>query len=116
MDLILWRHAEAARAARGDIATTWSASSRPRARSRPQRMADWLNRFLPDSTRVLVSPALRSQQTAQALGRKFRTVRRAGARAARVGSAADAARWPDAPRAGADRRPPADAGPGGGLR
>ena len=36
-------------------------------------MADWLNRLLPDSTRVLVSPALRCQQTAQALGRKFKT-------------------------------------------
>ena len=37
-------------------------------------MAEWLNRFLPDSTRVLVSPALRTRQTAEALDRMFRTV------------------------------------------
>ena len=37
-------------------------------------MAEWLNRRLAHSTRVLVSPALRCQQTAKALGRKFRTV------------------------------------------
>ena len=37
-------------------------------------MALWLNQHLTDSTRVLVSPALRTQQTAAALGRPFRTV------------------------------------------
>jgi phosphohistidine phosphatase len=37
-------------------------------------MAAWLERHLPDTSRVLVSPADRAQQTAAALGRKFRTV------------------------------------------
>ena len=37
-------------------------------------MAAWLERHLPDSSRMLVSPADRAQQTAAALGRKFRTV------------------------------------------
>ena len=34
-------------------------------------MAEWLNRFLPESTRILVSPALRTRQTADALERKY---------------------------------------------
>jgi phosphohistidine phosphatase len=60
MDLILWRHAEAALEGQaGDDL---------------ERMAEWLNRRLAHSTRILVSPALRCQQTAKALGRKFRTV------------------------------------------
>ena len=56
-------------------------------------MAEWLNRRLAHSTRILVSPALRCQQTAKALGRKFRTVaelapgreRRGAARRRRAG-------------------------------
>jgi phosphohistidine phosphatase len=36
------------------------------------RMAAWLDRHLPEGTRVLVSPAVRTQQTAAALDRKFK--------------------------------------------
>ena len=59
------------------------------------RMADWLNQRIAHSTRVLASPALRCQQTAKALGRKFRTVE---AIAPEAGPAAvlAAARWPEA--------------------
>jgi phosphohistidine phosphatase len=76
-------------------------------------MAAWLNRQLPSSARVLVSPARRTQQTAAALDRKFKTVR-AGAR--RHGGSA-AARRALARRQGthAGGRPPAHAGPGRGL-
>ena len=34
--------------------------------------AAWLDRQLPDTTRIWVSPARRTQQTAAALGRKFK--------------------------------------------
>ena len=50
-------------------------------------MAEWLNRRLAASTRILVSPALRCQQTAKALGRKFRTVEAVGSRRERRGAA-----------------------------
>ena len=44
---------------------------------------------------MLVSPALRCQQTAEALDRNFKTVRGAGARTA-GGRLLTLARWPDA--------------------
>ena len=37
-------------------------------------MAEWLDASLPDSCRILVSPAARAVQTAEALGRKFKVV------------------------------------------
>lgn len=40
-------------------------------RKQAARMADWLNPRLPQDIRVLVSPALRALQTAQALGRGY---------------------------------------------
>ena len=92
MDLILWRHAEARDAADGD-----DDLQRPltlRGSKQAARMAEWLNRFLPESTRVLVSPALRTRQTADALGRKYRTVD-ALAPGAGPSQLLVAARWPD---------------------
>jgi phosphohistidine phosphatase len=93
MDLILWRHAEAAIESEGQNDLERPLTSKGERQA--QKMAEWLNRHLAHSTRVLVSPALRSQQTAQALGRKFRTVASLapGASAAAVLAAA---RWPDA--------------------
>src|SRR4030095_2899074 len=41
-------------------------------------MGEWLERHLPDTARILVSPADRAQQTALALQRKFRTVDEVG--------------------------------------
>ncbi len=72
MDLILWRHAEARDAGpdEDDLARPLTA----RGERHAQRMAHWLNRFLPESTRVLVSPALRARQTADALGKKARVL------------------------------------------
>ena len=72
MDLILWRHAEAVDDADGsdDLERPLTAKGERQA----QRMAQWLNQHMPSSTRVLVSPARRAQQTAQALERKFKTV------------------------------------------
>jgi phosphohistidine phosphatase len=69
MQLILWRHAEAE-----DIAPDHSDASRrltERGHKQAQKMGDWLDRNLPSDTRILVSPAVRTRQTAEGLGRKF---------------------------------------------
>ncbi len=92
MDLILWRHAEARDAAPGedDLARPLT----KRGTRQAERMAEWLNQFLPESTRVLVSPAVRTRQTADALGRKYRVVD-ALAPGASPSQLLAAARWPD---------------------
>lgn len=70
MDLILWRHAEAVEAAPGDEDMARALTAR--GEKQATRMATWLDRQLPDSARIWVSPARRTEQTAQALGRKFK--------------------------------------------
>jgi phosphohistidine phosphatase len=93
MDLILWRHAEAVEveADLDDLARPLTA----RGERQAARMATWLNQHLPATTRVLASPARRSQQTVAALERKFRTVP-ALAPDSTVPALLDAVRWPDA--------------------
>lgn len=93
MDLILWRHAEALelRELKDDMDRALTTKGERQA----QRMAGWLNRQLPASTRVLVSPARRAQQTAAALDRKFKTVPALGPDADVV-ALLHAVRWPDA--------------------
>jgi phosphohistidine phosphatase len=56
-------------------------------------MAAWLESQLPDDVRVLVSPAKRAQQTAQALTRKFETTGEVGTGAGPE-SVLKAAGWP----------------------
>lgn len=96
MDLILWRHAEAQMLRPGkdtpedDLQRALTAKGERQA----VRMAEWLNQRLAQSTRVLASPALRTQQTASALGRPFKTVA-ALAPGAEVEAVLQAARWPD---------------------
>ncbi len=70
MDLILWRHAEAEDVEDGseDLARALT----PRGEKQAARMAAWLDRQLPEGLRVLASPARRTEQTARALGRKFK--------------------------------------------
>lgn len=71
MDLLLWRHAEAE-----DTGLDGTDLSRPltaKGRRQAAAMADWLKKHGPPELRLLVSPALRTQQTAQALGREFAT-------------------------------------------
>ena len=93
MDLILWRHAEALemREVQDDLDRALTTKGERQA----QRVANWLNQQLPASTRVLVSPARRAQQTATALERKFKTVP-ALAPDATVEGLLHAVRWPDA--------------------
>jgi phosphohistidine phosphatase len=90
LDLILWRHAEA-EPGEPDLGRRLTAKGLKQA----QRMAEWLDGRLPDTTRVLSSPADRAQQTALALKRKFRTADELapGATASAVLAAAG---WPDA--------------------
>lgn len=93
MDLILWRHAEAVES--GDTQEDLERPLTSRGERQAARMAAWLNQHLPATTRVLVSPARRTQQTALALERKFRTVP-ALAPEASVTALLEAARWPEA--------------------
>lgn len=77
MDLILWRHAEAEDWPENNplAATDLDRSLTPRGEKQAARMAAWLDRQLPEGTRILVSPARRCVQTAEALmtlGRKFK--------------------------------------------
>ena len=70
MDLILWRHAEAI-----DLELVGDDMTRtltPRGEKQAARMAIWLDRQLPGGAKVWVSPALRAEQTAMALDRKFK--------------------------------------------
>jgi phosphohistidine phosphatase len=93
MDLILWRHAEAEdeREQRLDIDRPLT----PRGEKQAARVGAWLDRHLPDGTRVLCSPALRCQQTALALGRKFK-LREELAPGAGAQDLLQAAQWPQA--------------------
>ena len=70
MDLILWRHAEAENLQEGmdDL----SRALTPKGERQAARMATWLDAHLPEGARVLVSPARRTEQTAKALGRKYK--------------------------------------------
>lgn len=88
MELILWRHAEA-EPGEPDAARALTVKGQKQA----ARMADWLDRTLPTSSRILVSPTRRTVQTAEALGRKFKIVPQL-APAATPEEVLAAANWP----------------------
>jgi len=89
MDLILWRHAEAE-----DGVPDMERALTAKGHKQAEAMAAWLEKRLPESARILVSPAARAQQTAAALPRGGKTVA-AIAPGADVGSVLAAAGWPD---------------------
>jgi phosphohistidine phosphatase len=89
MDLILWRHCEA-EPGEPDLGRRLTSKGLKQA----ERMAQWLDSHLPDTCRVLVSPADRAQQTAVALQRKYKTVPEL-APGATVAAVLAAANWPD---------------------
>jgi phosphohistidine phosphatase len=100
MDIILWRHAEAFELAPDKISGETNEHDdldralTAKGERQAHRMAEWLNQRLAHSTRILVSPARRAQQTAKALDRTFKTVEALSP----SGSAEDlirAARWPE---------------------
>lgn len=74
MDLILWRHAEAEDLDESDDSGATDLSRRLTGRGEKQaaRMAAWLDRQLPEGTRIWCSPAVRTEQTVLALERKYR--------------------------------------------
>ena len=74
MDLILWRHAEAEDWLPGEAQSglDLDRSLTQRGEKQALRMAAWLDRQLPEGARILVSPARRCEQTALALGRKYK--------------------------------------------
>jgi phosphohistidine phosphatase len=90
MELILWRHAEA-EPGEPDLDRRLTSKGLKQA----ERIAAWLDRHLADDCRILVSPAARAQQTAAALGRRFRTVDEV-APGASATSLLDVANWPHA--------------------
>ena len=70
MDLIFWRHAETTEAEDGQ-----ADADRPltaRGERQAARMAHWLERQLPESTKVLCCPSVRAEQTVTPLGRKYK--------------------------------------------
>jgi phosphohistidine phosphatase len=90
MDLLLWRHAEA-EMGDDDLARRLT----PRGEKQARQLARWLGAHMPKHLRILVSPAVRTQATAAALGRPFETHRRLGPDAS-VADLIAASGWPDA--------------------
>jgi phosphohistidine phosphatase len=93
MDLILWRHADTF-PVKNESEPDFQRHLTGKGRKQAAHVAEWLERHMPDSTRVLVSPTIRARETAEALGRKYHTVSELGpgAPAAQVLIAAG---WPD---------------------
>lgn len=93
MELILWRHADSV-PVKNESEPDFQRRLTSKGRKQAEHVAEWLERHMPDSTRVLVSPTVRTRETAEALGRKIHTVPELGpgAEAAQVLIAAG---WPD---------------------
>lgn len=89
MDLLLWRHAEAE-----DCFPDLKRKLTERGEKQAAQMAEWIKRNAPKNLRILVSPAVRCQQTAKALGLPFETEKRLGtdSDAAHLLAAVD---WPE---------------------
>jgi phosphohistidine phosphatase len=97
MELILWRHAEAEDLDENDERGGDDLSRRltPKGEKQAARMAAWLDRQLPEGTRIWCSPAVRTEQTALALGRRYR-VRAELAPGATPEALLALVQWPDA--------------------
>ena len=93
MELILWRHAEAEDHAKHSEADAARELTK-RGRKQSERMAQWLGERLEGHWRILVSPAIRTLQTVEPLGRDFDVSEEVGL-AATADSILRAARWPD---------------------
>jgi phosphohistidine phosphatase len=73
MELILWRHADAEDGSPDRLRELTALGHR-----QAEHMADWLNVRLPDGCRILVSPATRTQQTADKLERDYDVIESIG--------------------------------------
>ena len=92
MDLILWRHAEAEEGS----GTVPDKKRRLTARGekQAQQVARWLHQHLPRKSKVLVSPAERTQQTAHVLELPYEIEPRLGIGASAM-DVLSVAGWPD---------------------
>ena len=88
MELILWRHADAESGV-PDEDRKLTAKGEKQA----ERMAAWLKENLPKDVVVLASPARRARDTAEALTKKFDTIREIGT-SANAQAVLKAAGWP----------------------
>lgn len=89
MDLILWRHADAEEGY-PDLARKLTAKGHKQA----DAIAKWLRPRLPKDSSILVSPAVRAQQTAQALTSEYQTAKQI-APGSDYAAVLEAAGWPD---------------------
>lgn len=92
MDLLLWRHAEAE-----DGEDDMKRRLTERGRKQAQVMAGWIRDHQPKDLRIIVSPAIRTQQTAEALQLPFETHRKIGPDAC-VSELIAASGWPQGGR------------------
>ena len=90
MDLLLWRHAEAEDGV-DDLKRRLTLRGEKQART----MAKWIREHQPKDLRIIVSPAVRTQQTAEALKLPFETQRKIGPEAC-VSELVAASGWPQA--------------------
>jgi len=88
MDLILWRHADAAPGGR-DLERKLTAKGRKQA----ERVGAWLASRLPGRYTMLVSPARRARETADALGTHYKIAERLAPGAA-PGDILELCGWP----------------------
>jgi phosphohistidine phosphatase len=88
MDLLLWRHADAAEGGR-DLDRKLTAKGRKQA----ARVAEWLIARLPGKFLVIASPARRARETADALNTRYRIVEQL-APGASIEAIVEAAGWP----------------------
>lgn len=93
MDLLLWRHAEAE-----DGEDDLKRRLTERGERQARLMGDWIRQHQPKDMRIIVSPAVRTQQTAKALKLPFETHRKIGPDAC-VSELIAASGWPQAPGA-----------------
>lgn len=73
MDLILWRHADA-----GDGVPDMARRLTSKGEKQAEKMAAWLRARIHQPVRMLVSPATRAQQTAQAFSSQFEIIKEIG--------------------------------------
>jgi phosphohistidine phosphatase len=88
MELILWRHADAEEGSPDNQRKLTG-----KGLQQASMMAEWLRPRLPQDTRILVSPATRTQQTATALASDFETIPEIGPGAS-AESVLRASGWP----------------------
>ncbi|RLJ63485.1 SixA phosphatase family protein [Sulfurisoma sediminicola] len=96
MDLILWRHAEAEEPKPG--MSDMKRRLTPRGEKQARVVGRWLRQQLPKGTRILVSPAMRTQQTVLPLELPYDTDERIGPQATPT-DLLTAAGWPNLPKA-----------------